>query len=743
MDKNYAFDAFTREALEAWTIAIQRVCAVLLKANIAKNGVVTDTSESDGSWSDSKSCRMALLKIRKEECNAVCADCNAHDPDWVLMELGAFICIECAAVHRRMGSTISQVRSIQLDAWGAQQVEFLKQNGNRKVNLWWEGRQMAGVKKPAPPMITEGEREKYIRLKYEKKFFTADCRMLTVDEALEATDDSEKAARMREMKSMILTLVREDEEFRNELRLLLLPPSPPLPPVAAMAAGGQLPVEGGGLAVISEAGVVCLTREKRSNDLYPPPSSPPSPSSSSSSSSVVAKAEAQQQQQREEPATVPSPSPVVRIEAEAGAEAEAPAVAQAETEGAQPRSRSPKTDDEGATSTSRKKKKATTTKRRNSKKEKDPEKEREEEKKEREKEKERKREKEREKEKEKEKEREREKEREKEREEEKKKKKKKKTKRKEKEKAEREEGGKKAAARKTSAGAKELPQAEPKSERSGQAAEVAAAAKESEVERDGDDGDDDHYASDDGHHVSDEDDDGAHTPPELSERSKYGRLEEQVSYTSVIEEHYRMPTMPLARFEAENRSLSARRGLALQQGLPPPPAKIEAEDEREALRSQRKPSEDTLGRKSGARMLTARNYGTVSSPSSSSAAASASAKDPRWSASSTSLTSTATHQPPTADSPAPAAESSSSPSSSSSSSSTAGRKNKLRKSFGGGSRGSSTPLKDPHGASGNGAAASSPATDTGLVQKMSKRMTGMLSSPRRRRSARPDTPSNE
>ena len=46
MDKNYAFDAFTREALEAWTIAIQRVCAVLLKVNIAKNGVVTDTSES-------------------------------------------------------------------------------------------------------------------------------------------------------------------------------------------------------------------------------------------------------------------------------------------------------------------------------------------------------------------------------------------------------------------------------------------------------------------------------------------------------------------------------------------------------------------------------------------------------------------------------------------------------------------------------------------------------------------------
>jgi hypothetical protein len=99
MDKNYAFDVFTREALEAWTIAIQRVCAVLLKKNITKNGV-TDTSESvrtltphnlskrrathllspiqDGSWSDSKSCRMALLKICKEDCNMLCADCNAR-----------------------------------------------------------------------------------------------------------------------------------------------------------------------------------------------------------------------------------------------------------------------------------------------------------------------------------------------------------------------------------------------------------------------------------------------------------------------------------------------------------------------------------------------------------------------------------------------------------------------------------------------------------------------------------------
>jgi hypothetical protein len=143
------------------------------------------------------------------------------------MELGAFICIECAAVHRRLGSTISQVRSIQLDAWEAQQVEvrsvqlplprrmranatvptrmliliagvvtqFLKQNGNLKVNTWWEGRRMEGITKPAPPMISEGEREKYIRLKYEKKFFTKDCLMLSIEEALASEDAKQKAVR--------------------------------------------------------------------------------------------------------------------------------------------------------------------------------------------------------------------------------------------------------------------------------------------------------------------------------------------------------------------------------------------------------------------------------------------------------------------------------------------------------------------------------------------------------------------
>lgn len=98
MDKNYAFDVFTLEALEAWTSAIQRVCACLLKKNISKG--FTDTSESvplsflwpvprglmaltvrvrlqDSSLSDSKS-TLAVLHLRKEGSNMLCADCNSR-----------------------------------------------------------------------------------------------------------------------------------------------------------------------------------------------------------------------------------------------------------------------------------------------------------------------------------------------------------------------------------------------------------------------------------------------------------------------------------------------------------------------------------------------------------------------------------------------------------------------------------------------------------------------------------------
>ena len=39
------------------------------------------------------------------------------DPDWASINLGVLICIECSGVHRKLGSHISRVRSLDLDDW--------------------------------------------------------------------------------------------------------------------------------------------------------------------------------------------------------------------------------------------------------------------------------------------------------------------------------------------------------------------------------------------------------------------------------------------------------------------------------------------------------------------------------------------------------------------------------------------------------------------------------------------------
>jgi len=67
-----------------------------------------------------------LSGLLKEESNKVCADCKSRGPRWASVNLGVFICLECAGVHRSMGVHISQVRSTDMDTWLPEQVAFIQ-----------------------------------------------------------------------------------------------------------------------------------------------------------------------------------------------------------------------------------------------------------------------------------------------------------------------------------------------------------------------------------------------------------------------------------------------------------------------------------------------------------------------------------------------------------------------------------------------------------------------------------------
>ncbi|KAA0200550.1 Arf GAP with SH3 domain ANK repeat and PH [Fasciolopsis buskii] len=47
--------------------------------------------------------------------NAVCADCDRADPEWVSVNLGVLICLECCGAHRELGVHCSRTQSLLMD----------------------------------------------------------------------------------------------------------------------------------------------------------------------------------------------------------------------------------------------------------------------------------------------------------------------------------------------------------------------------------------------------------------------------------------------------------------------------------------------------------------------------------------------------------------------------------------------------------------------------------------------------
>ncbi|KAJ3271750.1 hypothetical protein HDV01_006358 [Terramyces sp. JEL0728] len=75
---------------------------------------------------------VAELLARPE--NQKCVDCNLRGPRWASVNIGCFLCIRCAGIHRKMGTHISKVKSTNLDSWQPEWFEFMASMGNDKVN---------------------------------------------------------------------------------------------------------------------------------------------------------------------------------------------------------------------------------------------------------------------------------------------------------------------------------------------------------------------------------------------------------------------------------------------------------------------------------------------------------------------------------------------------------------------------------------------------------------------------------
>ncbi|PQE04773.1 UBA TS-N domain-containing protein [Rutstroemia sp. NJR-2017a BBW] len=108
---------------------------------------------------------MALQELVKLPGNNVCADCQARNPGWASWSLGIFLCMRCAALHRKMGTHITKVKSLSMDSWSKEQVDHMKRVGNVASNRIYNP---DNTRPPVPMDADEADSamERFIRKKY-------------------------------------------------------------------------------------------------------------------------------------------------------------------------------------------------------------------------------------------------------------------------------------------------------------------------------------------------------------------------------------------------------------------------------------------------------------------------------------------------------------------------------------------------------------------------------------------------
>ncbi|XP_069830696.1 stromal membrane-associated protein 1 isoform X1 [Dendropsophus ebraccatus] len=126
---------------------------------------MTTRSEREKAQKLNEQHQAILSRMLREEDNKYCADCEAKGPRWASWNLGVFICIRCAGIHRNLGVHISRVKSVNLDQWTPEQIQCMQDMGNTKARMLYEANLPENFRRPQ----TDQSVEFFIRDKYERK----------------------------------------------------------------------------------------------------------------------------------------------------------------------------------------------------------------------------------------------------------------------------------------------------------------------------------------------------------------------------------------------------------------------------------------------------------------------------------------------------------------------------------------------------------------------------------------------
>ncbi|XP_072263273.1 arf-GAP with GTPase, ANK repeat and PH domain-containing protein 2 isoform X2 [Pyxicephalus adspersus] len=198
--QTWHFETGSFEERDSWVHAIEsQILASLQCCESSKNKARLD-SQSEA---------VAIQAIRNAKGNNFCVDCNAPNPTWASLNLGALICIECSGIHRNLGTHLSRVRSLDLDDWPLELTLVLTYIGNEMANSIWETTTQ-GRTKPTPDSSRE-ERESWIRAKYEQRLFLAPLK----SPGIPLVKQLFKSVQEKDLSNVLLLLAHSNKEQIN------------------------------------------------------------------------------------------------------------------------------------------------------------------------------------------------------------------------------------------------------------------------------------------------------------------------------------------------------------------------------------------------------------------------------------------------------------------------------------------------------------------------------------------------
>lgn len=130
---------------------------------------MTSRAEKERQKAQQEKFQATLSSLLKDDDNKYCVDCDAKGPRWASWNLGIFLCIRCAGIHRNLGVHISKVKSVNLDTWTAEQVAMMLEMGNSRARAVYEANLPDNYRRPQ----ADSALETFIRSKYETKKYIA------------------------------------------------------------------------------------------------------------------------------------------------------------------------------------------------------------------------------------------------------------------------------------------------------------------------------------------------------------------------------------------------------------------------------------------------------------------------------------------------------------------------------------------------------------------------------------------